>query len=360
MALSEEQILANVEKGLKEVRVDDAGVVDKTPVEANKAPVADTPVVDDTPAPTTDESQNKPVVDDTVQDNIPNVPEPDKSAVKADGEPSTLSDAYRRAAIHQDWKPDEIDSFYTSNPELAEKTFAKIHETTNNLSRHWAEAGKVALEHATPAVQPPVQTVAPQSAPSTEFTGVDMNKLKQDFNDDPILDQVVAPLNEALVKLYQSFDTLKGQVNASQVVDRSDVKTEEQALIGKQTEQFFTDTNMASYKELYGKGSDWREITGNQANERMKVLTLADQIIAGASLQNEKLSNEDGMLKAHLMVSASHKEAMVRSQIKDTVSKRSNNITLQPSSAPAPVGNGQLTTNELEEKVALGLTKAFG
>ncbi len=45
-----------------------------------------------------------------------------------------LPDAYYRAAIHQDWTPDEIKEFFEANPEKALKTLAKIHESTNKLN----------------------------------------------------------------------------------------------------------------------------------------------------------------------------------------------------------------------------------
>ena len=94
----------------------------------------------DDDASTSDDEPDEDVDEDTDEDK-----DKDKDKDK-DTKEVQLPDAYYRAAIHQGWTPDEIKEFFEANPELAIKTLAKNHESTNKLNSEFARMGRIKPE----------------------------------------------------------------------------------------------------------------------------------------------------------------------------------------------------------------------
>ena len=81
---------------------------------------------------------------ETESDSTPEEKPADEEKV-GDDEIKEIPDSYYRAAIHQGWKPEEIEELYKEKPELALKTFGNLLTSTNKLSSQFAELGRAKL-----------------------------------------------------------------------------------------------------------------------------------------------------------------------------------------------------------------------
>ena len=69
--------------------------------------------------PTPDPEETAEPADDVIDDSEPTPADTDDGSGGEDGEEEGISDALYRAAIHQGWKPEEVDQFVKANRELA-------------------------------------------------------------------------------------------------------------------------------------------------------------------------------------------------------------------------------------------------
>ncbi|KKM16190.1 hypothetical protein LCGC14_1688330 [marine sediment metagenome] len=261
----------------------------------------------------------------------------DKGTNESDETPP-ISDAYRRAAIHRGWTDEEVDELYKSNPELCEKTLAKVHEEVNRASKDFAAIGRGIKEQATKAeqiVQPAVQPVAPVQPVAA---AIDLTKLRDRYGaDDPMI-TVVEAMQQRAVAAEQATATLKAELEQQRTEQPQQVSAaveRERQALGQQINTFFNDEAAKLYNDFYGtveKGANWNDtlIPGQVAN-RWAVVEMADQIFAGAESLGRAIEFEEAMQLAHMSVSAPMKERVVREQITKDVTKRSKSLTLKPS-----------------------------
>lgn len=230
-----------------------------------------------------------------------------------------LPDAYRRAAIHNKWTPEEIDTFFKRDPDLALKTFENIHTSTNEQSRGWANLGQatIAAQNKTAAPDP-----APVS-PAQSATGIDLSKLEEEYADDPILDVVK--------KLVTQVTELGNRPAPAQVIQQTpatDMSTTE-----REIQQFFSDPTLMADPEYYGMGKERGDLTPNQQANRDKVLMTGDHLIVGAAAHGQDLSNMNALAQAHLLEAAPSLKSETVADIKTTLTKREQNIDFKPTAA---------------------------
>jgi len=99
---------------------------------------------------------------------------------------------------------------------------------------------------------------------------------------------------------------------------------------------FFRADSMNSYEDFYGKVSDGAEnwddvLTGKQLKNRVKTMTMADQIMAGARVQGKDMDVVRALESAHLLVSKDVQEQAIRERIKSDVKKRDKSLSINPS-----------------------------
>ena len=276
----------------------------------------------------------------------------DKGTDESDETPP-ISDAYRRAAIHRGWTDEEVDELYKSNPELCEKTLAKVHEEVNRASKDFAAIGRARKEQANKTeqiVQP--QPVVPEQPVAS---AIDLTKLRDQYGaDDPMI-TVVEAIQQRAIAAEQATATLRAEL-AQQRTEQPQqvsaaVERERQAL-GQQINTFFNDEAAKLYDDFYGtveKGANWDDtlIPGQVAN-RIAVIEMADQIFAGAESLGRAIEFEEAMQLAHMSVSAPMKERVVRERITKEVTKRGKTLTLKPSSAAKPEGKDDTEAGRVE------------
>ncbi len=301
-------------------------------------------VEDDTDDQQTDNDDPTPEnqADDSVStsDDEPDVDE-DKGADDKDTEEVQLPDAYYRAAIHQGWKPDEIKEFFEANPELAIKTLAKNHESTNKLNSEFARVGRIKPEDKVADSPTATETIA--------ATNVDMDAIKEQYGDD-----------SAIVKAMIVMQAKLNSVPEQQVVERAAPVSHDDPMRAT-VDRFFTDPTIKLYKDFYGEGVDTAKLTQEQHSNRFKMLLMAEDIVKGSQFYGRSITVEAAMESAHLLVSEPVREKAVRAELKATIKKRAKGVTLKPakSKAAKTVTDGKMTQKQMEAKVAAGLRKVY-
>jgi len=274
---------------------------------------AATPVETPEVKPAESEGDSKP--EDTVSDESP-ISDPVKD------DEITLPDAYRRAAIHQEWTAEEVDAFFERDPVLALKTFEKIHSSTNAISRQLADLGQ-------PIVMPPKAEPEKASSEPTQ-SDIDLNELEKEYADDPILDII-----KKLVTQNRTTQSELADLKARPAPSTQTGHTAEQTTLINLIDTFFEDKALMP-ADYYGSDKhDWDDLTPNQRKRRDQVTITADQMIAGATAQGRELDNSTALAQAHLLESASSIKTSVIKEIKTTLEQRARGIDFKPGAGPA-------------------------
>lgn len=344
-AIEDEVIVASVEKRLAEI-FDDVSAEDlkdegvSTPDDQDdKGDQADDSKSKDDSTPDEDQ-KDKDDSGDKDGDEIKDAPsEPDEKDKETDKK-FELPDAFHRAAEHDGWKPEDIKEFFEADPERALVTFQNIYNSMNRASRDFANLGRIKAEQTRKQVEDTAKV--DDKVEVKDF--VDIEKLKGDYEDTALIDGVVKPLNDALKQITQEVKSLKSQ-KSSFANDIAFAKSDQMAATQraeaaakqadlKLIEQFFTAEDMKSYKDFYGileTGQIVQDLQPGQQRNRYEVLRKADQMIVGNAMQGGELSIPDALLRAHLLVTESIREKVIREEIKSSIVKRNKGLTLRPS-----------------------------
>ncbi len=266
-----------------------------------------------------------------------------------DEEEVSLPDAYSRAAVHQGWTPEEVKKFFEADPELAIKTLAKIHESTNKLSADFASLGRASREPADKTTDHMTATEA--NAAATAGDSTELAAIKEEYG----ADSSVAKMFESMQEQLASSKTVASTQQNEAVTEQLDEATA--TLI----DQFFSDPSMKSYEDFYGEGKDAAKLTQGQIDERWKVMDMADSIILGSKAQGRNVTVQEAMDMAHLSISEPVREQAVRNELKAKIVKRSMGLTLKPAKTKQvqPDKDAKLTQEQMESKVGAGLKSIF-
>lgn len=287
----------------------------------------------------------------------------DKSKSKKKDIPP-LSDAYVRAAIHRGWTEEDVTKAYETNPELTVTTLGNIYEALNRSSKEYAAFGRAAKQQA-------VAKVAPQSEEGTEkkseFKGVDIEKLRTQYPDDPVVELVesMQTQNKALFDEVQKSKITKSAPATGQPsgLNPEQVRAVEQeaAAVEQQIETFFKNDSLKGYEEFYGvlpkDAADWNSLIPGQKMNRWAVIEMMDQMIAGARSLGREMKIDEALNLSHLSVTEPIREKVIREGIKAKVTKRSSNLTLKPSGTAQPGKTKPQTKEDLENVTAERLGK---
>ncbi len=271
-----------------------------------------------------------------------------------------LPPAFLRAAVHRGWKEEDVNEFFESNPEAALKTFQNCLIDVNNASNEWAMLGKAKVNR-------DKVLNAPEIKPEVEFKGVDIGKLKDEYDLDDKTIAILEAQNQQLEVMLkqQQPEPAQQQSIPQQMPIGPDPNIE------LQIENFFKSPDLGSYDVFYGKlnlGQDWSDLSSGQRNNRWKVLEQAELMIQGAESVGYKIDPLDALDKAHLVISEPIREQIIRNDIKNTATKRKNSMTLKPSDGSRNISkmtsdaDGEQkprTKEELKEKVQEKLDYLF-
>ena len=287
--------------------------------------------------------------------------EDDKDDKDNDTEDKTVDipHAFVQAAIRNGWTEDDVAELIETNPTKAKKILNNIYNSVNQSSREWSMLGRAKLN----------QTVSSKDDKQTDdsdFAGIDIDKLKAEYEDNVLIDGVIAPLNEALKKMSKDLKAAnKPAVNASSTLDRAT-----EIALQQQVTNFFSSDSMKPYNDFYGElkaGESVENLSPQQAKNRWDVLIEADAIMAGYEAIGKKIDPSEAMARAHLLLTEPLRNSIIRDGIKKTVTKRSKSITMRPSkSAKSKSSNSKFSKNsrprnrqELEASVSQKLQSVF-
>lgn len=275
---------------------------------------------------------------------------PESGEPKPADEPKAIPDSHYRAALHMGWKPEDIGELYDKSPEVALKTLAKCYEQVNATSKQLGELGQRARQM---REQPPAAPAAPQPSRKEAV----MKKLKEKYEDDPIID-----LLGELIPDTVPVPEIRGFKSESPAPQAPTV--DQEIAVRQQINTFFTADEMDVFQDFYGTTSqagDWSMLTPGQKANRIEVCNRAQNILDGATMAGMQVSTAEAMERAHLEVTAPIAEQFVRERIVKSAQKRAAGVTLRPSGSktPAPAA-GQYNKEEAVKEMGAELKKVLG
>lgn len=279
----------------------------------------------------------------------------------ADDKPE-LSDAYYRAAKRAGWSDEDVDKLYENNPELCITTLGKVYDDMNRISRDYAAIGRKMKEEP-PVVEP---TPVPEPAAKSDYKGLDADALRKKYPDDPMVEMIIAQDNQNKL-MHDQIAELKNRpepaINAANQREQA-AQSQEARAIEQQIDTFFKGDEAQAYGDFYGllpkDAVDWSSLTPGQRANRWAVLTMMDQMIAGAIACGKDMSIGEALGHAHSSVSESEREKVIRGKIIKDVKKRSESLSLKPTTPVKEESDGKpRTRDELIEITRQNLEKAF-
>ena len=254
------------------------------------------------------------------------------------GEP-TLNPVLRQAARRAQWTDDDIDGLYKENPDLAEQTFKRLLQMTNDISAQYGRLGQITgspqpiqqMPQGTPmpyGIQAPQQQYArqpmqpsqqqqpyPQDVLSSIYGQEHLQSLTSEFGQD-VIDKLIQPLAEKLLTPVQ-------QLQAHYQEQRTQAMSE---TLGS----FFQGLH-PQLQQLYGSKTN---VSEEQYEARFQLTNIADQIYAGAAAQGLTLSVGECLERASLLHANEHLAAVERNRLAKEVQRRSKQTTQRPSGRP--------------------------
>lgn len=327
-------------------------------------------VLADKSTPDPDENAQKPQVVTQPAKTVPVVAQPAQTSkpeagaqkttvdqtTTSENEP-TLPDAYRRAAIHQQWSEEQVKDFWDADPIRALQTFKQIHESNNTLSKTFSEFGQIKrrLEEQAVVQAAPIAPVAPvvtQPAVSIDIAG-----LKKQYGDDPlvnIVEQLATKVNELSTPAVTAQPV--PPVQAAPIFQP--VVPTQNAL--QEVNSFFASDELKVYRDFYGTGDNYDALTPGEFANRYQVGQTAGTIIAGAELKGERMPVGEALQRAHMIHSQPYLEKAIIADIQNQLKTRSANLTVKPGAAPGsaiqPAGKPANRT-EVEQRAADRMAK---
>lgn len=295
---------------------------------------------------TSDEPQLKGKEQDDSSSEDELLTQDDDSASEADKTQSIPDNIYR-SLQHNGWKPEKIDAFYKADPKLAIQVFEQIHESTNNLSRQFAELGRSRIESRRQKEQPVVKKEeTPQSQPI-----IDIEAIRK------------ADPDNALLPVIEGVNKVLAQLAGQRTVEspREQVRTQEDIALATQVMSFLGADQMKAFNDFYGPAYDEARmptfdghgLTPGQKANRDALLEQADAIWVGAREHGRNLTVPEALSLAHSLLTDGMRTQKVREELIGKVKQRAKGMTLRSArSKPtlAREGDKPKTQAELEAR----------
>lgn len=308
--------------------------------------------VDDKPEEKEDDELEEDVDDDEKDEDV--------DEDNKDKDKPVLPESYYRAAVHSDWKPEEIQEFFDADPKKALKIFKKIYDSTNAVTQQFAEFGRLSQKQTQDALE---AEQAKKDAEKNEFKGMDMDAVEKQFGEDnPAVVKLLKAANERERLLHEQNIELKKSKKQSAGAGLSDEETKNLRTV----EGFFGDKDLGAYNEFYGVAKEdqrWDQVlTGEQMQHRYDVCVMADEIRAGAKLRGTEMGHSEALRRAHLVASDAIRDTVTRNDLKGKLTKRSKGITVKSTGRRSKDDDtsGKKSEKRAEKRAKSRLGKLFG
>jgi hypothetical protein len=282
------------------------------------------PTVDGDAAPqrtAPDRAEPKNVAQDISDDEIDTRPPSEREAASRKAAPTAsaqgVPEAHIQSAKRRGWTDRDIQELTRANPQLAARTFAKLHDDANELARRYAEIGRQQTAQRgqpAPADQRPQRQRADAEQPAQQSAmGLNFDALVNKYGDD-LVNDIVRPMQERLVQADEAI---------------AYVRQQKQEALSRTVDGFFGSLGK-SFEDFYGGGKPPHQINVDQLRSREKVCEEADAIFAGAAAQGRGLSVTEALEMAHNLVSAGFQQTAIRREMTSKVKGRERQITMRP------------------------------
>lgn len=277
---------------------------------------------------------------------------------KTDDETLTLPAAYIQTAVRLGMSEDKIKEDFDKNPETMISLLGELHKGENGLSARYSQIGR--------AIK--TKQVTDQKATTDDDTSsesfVDIKKLKARFEEDDdeaatLIDGVIKPLNDALVKMQKQLDQ-RVQPSGQPAYNR-----EGELALQTQVNSFFDNDQLKEFQDYYGTvepGEDPRKaLTGTQFQHRHEVCKEGNFIRMGAEFSGEKLTVSDVLQRAHLQLTEPMREETIREKISSKIKKRAKSLSVKAGTKKVPkIPSSKDAGKQLEVTTKARLKKVFG
>lgn len=220
-----------------------------------------------------------------------------------------LDPALRFVAQEFGWTDDRINKLVAADPEFATETFTRLADLYSSSSRQLLNPGSL-VAPGTQEQNTPAQNGEPLGKLDKLYSNL---AAFAEVNGQSLVDEFLTPLKQELIdpvrQLMAEVQVQKDELN----------RTEARSTMGKLEDKF---------GDFYGKTDSTQSPVQKQNREALG--KLADQIRYASKVQGKELSIANALNRAHLLVTADHRERAVRNQIKEQVQKRSKSITAKP------------------------------
>lgn len=312
-------------------------------------PTVDADAAPQRPAP--DRAEPKSVEQDIADDQIDTRPPAEREAASRKAAPTAsaqgVPEAHIQSAKRRGWTDRDIQELTRANPQLAARTFAKLHNDANELARRYSEIGRQQMtQRGQPA--PNEQGQPRQNADAAQqgqqpLMGLNLDALVNKYGDD-LVNDIVRPMQERLVQADEAI---------------AYVRQQKQEALSRTVDGFFGSLGKA-FEDFYGGGKPPHQISVDQLRSREKVCEEADAIFAGAAAQGRGLSVTEALEMAHNLVSAGFQQTAIRREMTSKVKGRERQITMRPthrvSSAPDerdPYARAEATASRKMREIGL-------
>lgn len=300
----------------------------------------------------TDDAEDADAKDDA-KDDADN--DGDQQAAEDDGEsestPVGVPAAMRRSLKAAQWTDAEIDGHYIADPELAMKTFNRVHTQRMDILGEYARIGRGQAANAATATD---SRTASEAVTDQPIQAIDVAALTAEMGEEhsEIAQRIAAPINAVVAKIQAVMPTIERGAAAAEHAEKV------QALSVINT--FFGSDGLKPYVPFYGDSTKGRTKAENQRYDQ--VLELADAMISGAAYQGRELRPEDALEAAHHDVSSEFQVQAVRTKLKQTVRKKAASVSLKPTGRGKSTATQGRAKNESDRvaKATAGLKAVFG
>lgn len=214
---------------------------------------------------------------------------------------------------------EEIAEGLATNGEYFVKFADRVYKTRQEELKRESDFGR--------RVKTSNRTAPPeQAAPTKAASGVDLDKLREKYGDDPLIKDLVDPLRNTMAEVSQ----LRAELSASKKTAASESSADLNARIDK----YFDSSDFNEFRDYYGDSR--KTLTPEQFDRRMKVVQDADDRTAGRLHRGEKIEKdfrvEDMLQMSHDALSVDTQRQKAVQEVTDKVKKRATTLTQPPAS----------------------------
>ena len=242
-------------------------------------------------------------------------PREDDAPIEKDDNLPMLPSGYRRAALAREYTNEEIDQYLRTKPDEAVARFKELFNDWQEQNSRWSDRGRQLAAVNQKASE--ADTKVASEAASGTLSHYDVKALIEEHGEsEDLINALVTPLNKTIDQVNAVADRLSKSENF--------LRNTEETALAVATQEFLTGKSMESFRETYG--TEIKDLTKKQVDNRMELFKEADIIAAGAQDHGIDITVQDALERAHILVSQGSRDAAIRQSIRESMEKRTKTL----------------------------------